>query len=157
MKQAIFIGLAAGILIGAAQYVSMTGTYTGTLGGLLYYSPLLIFFASIYVAIKRTRDSSEDQLTFKIGLKTGGVASLIICLIWGIAFFIALTHQNVREFMNYKIANHQESEIPQYLRAFSNRQTYFDMTKFWVMPNFLLGFLITVMATIFLLKRQKAK
>lgn len=155
MKKSILVGLTAGTLIGGLQLVVMLCNLTGAIGGIVYYLPMLIYFAGIYTSIKQTRDNAGGAIGFKDGLKAGGLTALISCLMWGIAFFIGLTHQDVYAFIHYKVANHQENEIRSYLGAFT-RQNMFDMSKFWVIPNFLLGFVITVMATIFLLKRKKA-
>jgi len=156
MRPHFLYGLIGAGIVATLQLVSMIGTFSGAVGGLLFYGPMLVYFSCIYLAIKRTKEEQPDQvLPFKTGLKSGGITALIICLVWGISFFIGLTHQDVRAFVQYKIANGQQSEIPAYLEAFSSRQHMFDMTKFWVMPNFLLGFLVIVGATVLIARRRK--
>lgn len=156
MRTALLYGAIGAVITGVLQFISMTSDLTGTFGGLLYYGPMLCYFTFIYFSIKKTKSEQPDQvLPFKTGLKAGGLTALLICAVWGIAFFIGLTHQDVRGFVNYKIANGQQSEIPQYLEAFGSRQHMFDMTKFWVMPNFLLGFLVIVLATVILARRKR--
>lgn len=148
-------GLIGAVIVSGLQLTMMLGNMTGVGGGILYYSPMLAYFASIYMSIKKTREVQPDQqLPFKTGLKAGGVTAVIICFAWGISFFIGLTHQDVQGFVNYKIANGQQDEIPKYLEAFSSRQHMFDMTKFWAMPNFLLGFLVIVLTTVLVARRK---
>lgn len=116
---------------------------------------MITYFAFIYLVIKKTKDEQPDNiLPFKTGLKAGGVTALMICLVWGIAFFIGLTHQDVPAQVSYMIANGQKSEVPAMLAAY-NRQHMFDITKFWMMPNFLLGFLVILLATVILAKRKR--
>ena len=157
MKPSLLFGAIGAAVVGALQLTSMLGNFTGSVGGLLFYGPMLVYFSCIYLAIKRTKDEQPDQvLPFKTGLKAGGVTALIICIVWGITFFIGLTHQDVNAFVQYKITNGQQAEIPAYLEAFSSRQHMFDMTKFWVMPNFLLGFLVIIGATVLIARRNKS-
>lgn len=155
MSPAVLYGLIGALLVSALQLTTMIGNFSGTGGGVLYYAPMLMYFASIYMSVKKTKEVQPDQqLPFKTGLKAGGITAVIVCFAWGISFFIGLTHQDVQAFVNYKIANNQQDEIPQYLQAFSSRQHMFDMTKFWVMPNFLLGFLIIVLTTVLVARRK---
>lgn len=156
MRPALLYALIGTVLVGGIQFLNMLGNFTGSMGGLLFYAPMLLYFASIYLSIKKTKDAQPDGvLPFKEGLKAGGITALIICLTWGIAFFVGLTHQDVQAFVNYKIAHGEQDQIPQYLDAFSSRQHMFDMTKFWVMPNFLLGFLVIIGATVIVARRRK--
>ena len=156
MNPALLYGIIGACLVGAVQLLNMLGNFSGTMGGFLFYAPMLLYFTCIYMSIKKTKELQPDQvLPFKTGLKAGGITAFIICFTWGICFFIGLTHQDVQGFVNYKIANGQEAEIPQYLTAFSSRQHMFDMTKFWVMPNFLLGFLVIVLSTVLIARKKR--
>lgn len=156
MKPSITTGLIGAALVAAFQLLTMIGNFTGSLGGLLFYAPMLIYFASIYFSIKRTKNEQPDQiLPFKTGLKAGGITALIICIVWGIAFFIGLTHQDPYMIASYMKANNQTGDIPKMLETFSDRQIMFDRTKFWAMPNFLLGFLIIVGSTVVLARRKR--
>ena len=122
----------------------------------MYYAPMLCYFFFLYLAIKKTKTGQPDGiLPFKTGLKAGGVTALIICLAWGIAFFIALTHTDVHAQVAFLVENGQSEQIPELLTAM-NRQHMFDITKFWMMPNFLLGFLVIVLATVLLARRKTA-
>jgi hypothetical protein len=56
---------------------------------------------------------------------------------------------------SYMKANNQSADIPKMLETFSDRQIMFDRTKFWAMPNFLLGFLIIVGSTVVLARRKR--
>lgn len=156
MKPAFLYGIIGTVLVGGVQLLNMLGNFTGTFGGFLFYAPMLLYFTCIYLSIRKTKDVMPDGiLPFKEGLKAGGITAFIICITWGIAFFIGLTHQDVQGFVNYKIAHGEQDQIPQYLAAFSDRQHMFDMTKFWVMPNFLLGFLVIIGATVIVARRKK--
>jgi len=155
MRTAFIYGLVGAAVVGILQFFAMTSSLEGIAGGMLYYSPMICYFAFIYLAIKRTKMEQPDQvLPFKTGLQAGGITAIIICLTWGIVFFVGLTHTDVVGFVHYKIANGQQSEIQQYLSAFSSRQTMFDMAKFWSMPNFLLGFLVIILANVVLARRK---
>ncbi len=156
MKPSFLLGIIGSVLVSGLQLTSMLGSFTGTWGGLLFYGPMLFYFACIYLSIRKTKDMMPDRiLPFKTGLKAGGITAVMICFTWGVAFFIGLTHQDVHAFVQFKIANGQQAEIPAYLDAFSSKQHMFDMTKFWVMPNFLLGFLVIVGATVVLAMRKR--
>lgn len=158
MRPALLYAAIGSVLVGGIQLLNMLVNFSGTVGGILFYTPMLLYFACIYLSIKKTKEIQPDGiLPFKEGLKAGGVTALIICLMWGIAFFVGLTHQDVQAFVNYKIANGEQEQIPQYLDAFSSRQHMFDMTKFWVMPNFLLGFLVIIGATVIVARRRKTQ
>jgi len=156
MKSSITTGMIGAALVAAFQLTTMIGNFTGSIGGLLFYAPMLIYFASIYFSIKRTKNEQPDQvLPFKTGLKAGGITALIICIVWGVAFFIGLTHQDPYMIASYMKANNQSADIPKMLETFSDRQIMFDRTKFWAMPNFLLGFLIIVGLTVVLARRKR--
>ncbi|HTF02535.1 MAG TPA: hypothetical protein VK826_00860 [Bacteroidia bacterium] len=157
MRPSLLMGIIGSVIVAGLQLTSMLGDFTGTWGGMLFYGPMLFYFACIYLSIRKTKDIQPDHvLPFKTGLKEGGITALFICVSWGIAFYIGLTHQDVRGFVNYKIANNQQAEIPAYLQAFSSPQHMFDMTKFWAMPNFLLGFLIIILSTVLIARRKKS-
>jgi hypothetical protein len=157
MRTAFIYGLIGAAVVGALQFLAMTSSLEGTSGGMLYYSPMICYFAFIYFAIKRTKMEQPDQhLPFKTGMKAGGITALIICLVWGAVFFVGLTHTDVVGFVHYKMDHGQQNEIPQYLAAFSSRQNMFDMAKFWSMPNFLLGFLVIILANVLLARKKKS-
>lgn len=156
MRTAFIYGLIGAAVVGSLQFLSMTTSMDGVTGAMKYYSPMICYFAFIYFAIKRTKMEQPDQiLPFKTGMKAGGITAIIICLTWGAVFFVGLTHTDVVGFVNYKISLGQQNEIPDYLAAFSSRQNMFDMAKFWSMPNFLLGFLVIILATVLQAKRKK--
>jgi hypothetical protein len=154
MKVPVIIGLIGGIVIASLQFISMTNEPGGSFGWLLFYSPLIFYFMCIYVSIRRMLVNGE--LDWKMGLKAGGVTALLISLIWGIGIFVGITHTDVNALIQYKIQRHESAEIPHVLANFT-RQGIFDQAKFFSMPNFLLGFAMTVLVTVvFRLRGKKA-
>ena len=152
MKSPILIGLIGGIVIASLQFISMTNEPGGTFGWLLFYSPLIFYFMCIYISIKRMMENGV--LDWKKGLKAGGITALLISLIWGIGIFIGITHIDVGALIHYKVQHNEKADIPHVLANFS-RQGIFDQAKFFSMPNFLLGFAMTVLVTVVFRLRGK--
>ena len=156
MKFPILFGLIGGVVIASLQFISMTNEPGGTFGWLLFYSPLILYFMCIYMSIKKVL-TTDGILDWKLGLKAGGITAVLISLIWGIGIFVGITHIDVNALVNYKIQHHETKDIPHVLANFS-RQGIFDQAKFFSMPNFLLGFVMTVLVTIvFRVRGKKAK
>ena len=156
MKQPLIYGLVGGVIIAMFQFLSLNGNYTGVLGGLIYYAPMLIYFALIYQSIKKTKQTQPDgNLTFKEGLKAGGATAVVACLLWAIGFFIGLTHTDVRANVAYMYANGQGADVPKLLEGF-NKQHMLDVTKFWSMPNFQLGFHVIILSTVLLTRKRNS-
>ena len=152
MKFSALIGLIGGLVIACLQYISMTNEPGGTFGWLLFYSPLIFYFMCIYISIKRTMESAAPS--FKDGLKAGGITALLISTIWGIGIFIGITHIDIAGLIHYKIAHKDTADIKHVLSNFT-RQGMFDQTKFFTFPNFLLGFVMTVLVTVVFRMRKK--
>jgi hypothetical protein len=90
-----------------------------------------------------------------MGLKAGVITAAIIAFIWGIGFFVGLTHIDPRANVDYLIATGQKSKIVESL-SYLTRQNMFERAKFWSMPNFLTGFLIAIAATAILSRKRRA-
>jgi hypothetical protein len=161
MRSSLLLGFAGGIVVGLLQFYSMILSMedgpNGTFEMFLYYSPQIIYFMCIYMSVKvYVKNQPEKVPSFKGCLKSGGITALIICICWGIAFFVALTHIDVAADIKRMIANGQGSRVKDFLASVT-RQTMADRTQFWSIPNFLLGFVMTVLVTvIFRLKGKKA-
>ena len=152
MKFPLLYGLIGGAVIACLQFISMTHEPGGTFGWLLFYSPLILYFMCIYMSIKNVM--VDGILDWKTGLKAGGLTAVLISFIWGIGIFIAMTHIDVASLIHYKIQHHETSDIQHVLSNFT-RQGMFDQTKFFTFPNFLLGFIMTVLVTVVFRLRGK--
>ena len=147
-------------MVGLLQFYSMMLSMeegpNGTFEMLLYYSPQIVYFMCIYMSVKIFVKNQPERIPpFKGCLKAGGLTALIICILWGIAFFVALTHIDVEADMKRMIAAGQGALVKDFLASVT-RQTMSDRTQFWSIPNFLLGFAMTVLVTvIFRLKGKK--
>jgi hypothetical protein len=161
MRAPALIGFFGGIVIALLQawaiHRSMHSNYDGTMDMLLHYSPQIVYFMCIYMSVKiYTRIQPNEVPEFKGCLKAGGVTMLIICLFWWIAIFVSITHTDVRAVVNFAIEHDQKANVPLILQNFS-RQGMFDHAKWMTLPNFLLGFAMTVLVTvIFRLRGKKA-
>lgn len=124
----------------------------------LYYSPQILYFMSIYMSVKiYTRSQPNPVPDFKGCLKAGGVTAILITIIWGIGFFVALTHIDVAQVVKQMVDTGHKAEVNAYL-SMVTKQTMADRTQFWSIPNFLLGFVMTVLVTvIFRLRGKKEK
>lgn len=159
MKIPAFIGLIGGIVVGILQFYSMmlsmsTGP-SGIVEMFLYYSPQLAYFTCIYMSIKMVAEmQSANTSTFKRCLKAGGITAIIITIIWGIAFFIALTHINVAADLKHMMETGRGSEIQEFLASIT-KQNMADRARYWSNPNFLLGFAVTVLVTVIFRLKEK--
>ncbi len=161
MRSPVVIGIVGGIVVALLQFYSMmlsmeNGT-SGTFEMLLYYSPQIIYFMCIYMSVKIfTKTQPNVVPEFKGCLKAGGLTAVLITVIWGIGFFVALTHIDVEADVKRMIAAGHKDQVNQFLSAVT-KQTMMDRAQFWSIPNFLLGFVMTVLVTvIFRLKGKKA-
>jgi hypothetical protein len=153
------IGFVGGIVIGLLQfwaiYRSMHTTSLGTIDLLIHYSPQIVYFMCIYMSVKiYTRIQPHQVPEFKGCLKAGGITMAIICLFWWIATFVAFTHVDVRAAVNTAIAQGHKADVPLILKNFT-RQGMFDHAKWMTLPNFLLGFVMTVLVTVIFRLRGK--
>ena len=133
----------------------MQTDFQGTFDMILFYSPQIVYFMCIYMSIKiyvRTQPNAVPE--FKGCLKAGGISMLIIVLFWWIAIFVGLTHTDVKAVVNYAVEHGQKSNVPLILQNYS-KQGMFDHAKWLTMPNFLLGFVMTVLVTIVFRLRGK--
>lgn len=150
MKIALLTGIFGGIVAGVLQYLSITVGITSG-GGLLYYSPHLVLLACIYFSIKRTATNS-GEISFKESLKAGGITAALIAFMIGVGFFVGLNNTDVPGLVQYmREQNMTSAEISKTLGEIT-KQNMMDRAKFWTMPFFLLGFLMTV-GIAFILKR----
>jgi hypothetical protein len=159
MRSSVLIGFFGGIVVGLLQFWtimrSMHTDFEGTFNMLLFYSPQIVYFMCIYMSIKiYTRVQPNDIPDFKGCLKAGGTTMLIIVLFWWAAIFVGLTHTDVSAVVKYAIQQGQKSNVSLILANYS-KQGMFDHAKWLTMPNFLLGFVMTVLVTIILRLRGK--
>ncbi len=98
-------------------------------------------------------DADPSSFSFKVGLKSGGITATIMSFIWGIGFFIALTHTDVHGLIKYLIDSGQRDQIKIILPQV-NEQAMFERTKFFTIPYFLLGFFVTVAVTLIFSRRK---
>jgi hypothetical protein len=143
MRIALLTGLGAGALCGFMHFYALTGA-SDSMGGFFHYAPLIVFFAAIYFSIKRTSTTKfNNQIGFKDSLKHGGLTAAIMAFMIGIGFFVALTHQDVYAGLAYMQENNfTKDQIIETLGKIT-RQNMFDRAKFFAMPYFLLGFIMT--------------
>lgn len=147
MRIALLTGLGAGILCGYLHFAALTGMTE--IGGFLYYAPLFIYFGAIYFSIKRNATvNHNNQIEFKQGLKYGGLTALIICLGILIGFFVGLTHTDVDAQYKDMVANKMSKEDISFILKSTTKQVMFDRAKFFTYPYFLLGFVMTIGASI---------
>lgn len=155
MKIALLTGLFVGILCGYLHFAAITGMTSA--GGLLYYAPLFIYFAAIYFSIKRNSTVNHDgKIEFKQSLKYGGITAFIVSVGIMIGVFVALTHTDVRAQLKDMIANNMSKEDINLILANTTKQKMFDQSKFFTIPYFLLGFIMTVGAA-FVIKLFQAR
>ncbi|MEO5642069.1 MAG: hypothetical protein ABIQ40_10245 [Bacteroidia bacterium] len=161
MRSSVLIGFVGGIIVALLQFysmkLSMEDGATGTFEMLLYYSPQIIYFMCIYMSVKIfTRMQPNTVPEFKGCLKAGGLTAVIITIIWGIGFFVALTHIDVPHDVKRMIESGHKDEVNLFLSSVT-KQTMMDRAQFWSIPNFLLGFVMTVLVTVvFRLRGKKA-
>lgn len=159
MRSPVLIGIGGGIVVALLQFysmmLSMEDGAAGTFEMLLYYSPQIIYFMSIYISVKIfTRSQPNAVPEFKGCLKAGGLTAVIITIIWGIGFFVALTHIDVSQNVKQMIASGHGNEVNAFLSSVT-KQTMMDRAQFWSIPNFLLGFVMTVLVTVIFRLRGK--
>lgn len=156
MRIAVLTGIIGGIVVGTLTFFSLT-LASDQEGSILYYSPLLIFLACIYYSVKKTNDvKNNGTISFKDSLKAGGVTAVFLSVLIGIGFFVALTHTDVNGLLRYLVEQKTSNEEIRKTLAGVTKQEMFDRAKFWAMPYFLLGFLMTV-GVAFILKRMQVK
>jgi hypothetical protein len=153
LKFPVLVGIFGGIIVGFLQFLSITQG-EGNFGAVLFYSPLILFFAVIYMSIKKTRDKDPGAFSFKTGLKAGGITATIMSLFLGIGVFIALTQTDVHGLVKYLIDIGKRDQIKETLSEIT-RQKMFDRAKFFAIPFFLLGFFITLAVTMIFSKRNR--
>jgi hypothetical protein len=154
MKTAVLTGIVGGIVAGILTFFSLTMAGDSE-GAILYYSPLLVFLACIYYSVKRTNaEKNNGVISFKDSLKAGGVTSIFLAVLIGIGFFVALTHTDVNGLLHFMMEKNMPKEEIQKTLAGVTKQDMFERAKFWTMPYFLLGFLMTV-GVAFVLKRMQ--
>jgi hypothetical protein len=160
LKPSVLIGIIGGIVIGLLQFYSMHLSMelgpSGTFEMFLYYSPQLFYIMCIYMSIKIFARSQDTPIPdFKGCLKAGGITAILISLLWGIGFFVALTHLDVAADVKHMLAaGADKKDINDFLSNVT-KQVMMDRTQFWIIPNFLLGFAVSVLVTvIFRLKRK---
>ena len=159
MKSSFLIGIIGGAIVGFLQYFSFMRTMQvdtiGTLELLLFYSPQIVYLMCIYMSIKiYVRNQSNAIPDFKECLKAGGITMLLIVLIWWVAIFVSLTHTDVKALVNYSIQHGNKDDVPLILANYS-AQGIFDHSKILSLPNFLLGFVVTVLVTVIMRLRKK--
>lgn len=152
MRTPLLIGIAGGIVIGFLQFFSVTSQANGVSGGLLYYSPMLLYFAAIYVSIKSV-SRQEEEFEFKNGLKAGVITAVLISIMMAIGYFVGLTHLDVASTVRYDLAHGTANDVMLKQLAHWNRQYMFERAKNWSIPNFLLGFVISLAVTLIIRKR----
>lgn len=155
MKISLLTGLAAGAICGILHFMAITGITTA--GGLLYYAPLFIYFASIYFSIKRNATVNHgSQIEFKQALKYGGIAALIGAFGIMIGVFVAFTHTDVPAQLKNMIETHMSKDDIMQILQNTTKQKMFDQAKFFTIPYFLIGFLMTIGASVLIARRKKA-
>jgi hypothetical protein len=155
MKIALVTGLIAGALCGVLHFAAITGMTT--VGGFLYYSPLLIYFAAIYFSIKRNSTVNHNgQIEFRQALKYGGITALLVSVGILIGVYVAFTHTDVRAQVNDMIARNVSKEEMLLILSNTTNPKMFDQAKFFTMTYFLLGFIMTVGAA-FVIRLMQAK
>jgi hypothetical protein len=159
LRSSVIIGFLGGILAGVLLFFSLKLALAGGPGGaleiLLYFSPQIVYFMCVYMSIKIfTRNQPNPVPDFKGCLKAGGITSLIISLIMGIGYFIGLTHIDIDQHVKEMIAAGQGDKVKAALAGFT-KQMMMDRTQRWIMPNFLLGFAISVLVTVIFRLRGK--
>lgn len=152
MRFPLLVGIGSGLAVGLLQFFSITRG-GGQFGALLYYSPLLVYFAAIYISIKKTRDARPEAFDFKTGLKAGCITAGIAALFLGIGFFVALTHTDIPGLILYLEENGQRDQITSILSSV-NRQAMFDRAQFFTIPYFLIGFVVSIAVSLLLRKKQ---
>jgi hypothetical protein len=158
MKHSFLIGIIGGAVVGFLQYFSFIHSMHADMGNFLeqlfFFSPQIIFFMCIYMSIKiYVRNQPDPVPDYKRCLKAGGITMLIIVLFWWIAFFVSLTHTDVNALIKYTAQNDKE-DIPVVLANYT-AQGIFDHSKFLILPQFLLGFVMTVLVTVITRLRKK--
>ncbi len=161
MKSSLLYGLGGGVIVGLLQFysmhLSMEDGPTGTFEMFLYYSPQLLYFMCIYMAVKTYTLTQTDAVpSFKGCLKAGGLTAVIATIIWGIGFFVALTQLDVATDVKKMIASGHGEVVKEFL-SMVTLQTMADRAQFWSIPNFLLGFVMTVLVTVIFRLRGKKK
>lgn len=155
MKIAFWTGLGAGVLCACLHFSALTGSTSA--GSFLYYAPLFIFFAAIYFSIKRNSTVNHNgQIGFKDALKYGGITALLIAFLIGVGFYIALTHTDVRKDLEYMVSQNMSSKEMQEALGNITRENMGERAKFFAMPYFLLGFMMTVGAA-FVVRLMQSK
>jgi hypothetical protein len=155
MKIAFLTGLVAAVLCGYLHFAVLTGI--AGIGGFLYYSPLLIYFASIYFSMKRNATVNHGgQIEFKQAIKYGGITALIVCIGILIGFYVGLTHFDVIGQYKSNVAEGMSKEDISFILKSYTGPVMFDRAKYFTFPYFLLGFIVTV-GCAFVIKLFQAK
>jgi Protein of unknown function (DUF4199) len=154
MSQAVKTGLIAGVLILLFMVGEMYFPRESTLLIISQYGSRIVFFSSIYVAIKLTRDRElNGQLEFKNGLKAGLACTSITSIVIGALILYttlnANTYDNIAEM---KMNGVSKEGIIDNLRNFTY-SNIIQRTFIFVCVNIVLGFFTSVAVTLMLRPR----
>lgn len=152
----ILIGTTAGVLIILFQLIELYFRPTGQGAVFIHYTPMLLFMASIYVAVKRKRDSEgEGFIDFKTALQTGFVtaifATLGFCIGWAIGIQFEDLNYGVRQM---KAAGKTVQEMQKILLDMTSFVGIFKVVLFQGIMQLFMGFFVTMVVSL-LLKRER--
>ncbi|HEU4717575.1 MAG TPA: hypothetical protein VFU15_07070 [Bacteroidia bacterium] len=152
MSVPVRIGIIGGIIIGLLQFYTLIACPPGFIGGIIFYSPQILYFACIYLSIRKTKAAGEAS--FKGGMKAGVITAFFIAIIWGIGFFIGMNNIDVHGQALYALAHGtSKADVLAILKGWT-QDAMIERTKFWMIPNFLLGFVVSLAVTIILRRKN---
>ncbi len=172
MKRIILIyGLISGIIIAIFMQIQFSGMLDNmTYGELFGYSSMVISFSIIFVAVKKYRDTLDNQKisflqSFLIGLGISLIATLFYVVSWGfidgftngsfLDTYEASTMKALQEenASSEKIAEAKES-MEYYRELYKNPITKAAITAIEIFP---VGLLITIITSLFFWIKDKDK
>ncbi|TND00703.1 MAG: hypothetical protein FD123_4336 [Bacteroidetes bacterium] len=152
MKQSWIVGASGGVLILVLSILDLKVIHDGT--GYLRYGILLIYFAMIYLAVMRTRDRDlGGEITFKQALRAGMIGAIASSLITAPFWFWFFRYELPLSQLKYSTVK----PLPYQFRLITEDSVVaIQYTINSVIMNLLMGFIVALVAGIFLRKKDQS-
>ena len=153
MNQAVKTGLIAGVAVVAlmaGEVYSPSPTFTA----IFQFAYRIVFIASIYVGIKRTRDIElQDEFPFKLGLKAGITTGLVAAIFMSAFMVVEMMNINLHEFIGELKRNGADNTVIMQQLRMINLGNAMKVSVFLATLNIVLAFFVSIAVTLLLRKR----
>jgi hypothetical protein len=154
VNEAVKTGLTGGIAIVAMMAGAMF-IPNGSITAFFQYGSFILFLASVFVGIKRTRDRELDGvMEFKQGLKAGVTTGLIAAILISTYQYIGWTTMDVpANIAEMKKAGVEDSDVRMILHNMNNAN-FAKGAMFLAITNVIIAFLTSLAVTLLLRKKS---